>query len=213
MKQMRAALFDFDGTLADTEPLYDVFWNRKAEEYRLGIPDFAARIKGTVMPHILANYFSAFPESVHQKICAEAWEFEENMNFPLVPGALEFLRMLKAAGYPLGLVTSSETRKIERAFRLLPLGDLFDTVVTADRITRGKPDPMCYRLAAADLKLPAASCLVFEDALTGIRAATDAGMRVIGLSTTNPPETLRDQVFAVIPDFLGLTVETFESWC
>lgn len=213
MDKITTALFDFDGTLVDTESQYDCFWNRKAAEYQLGIPDFAARIKGTILPHILEKYFSAYPESVRRQLSAEADAFDRQLKFPFVAGAPEFLESLKKAGFRLGLVTSSDSRKIRRAFELLPLEGLFDTVITADRITRGKPDPMCYLLAAADLQVKPDACIVFEDVLAGIRAATGAGMRVIGLSTTNPAEAIRDQVYAVIPDFRGITVEKFREWC
>ena len=213
MDKITTALFDFDGTLVDTEWQYDRFWNRKAEEFRLGIPDFATKIKGTIMPDILQKYFSAYPENVRKQLIDDIYAFDDQLEFPPIPGALEFLRMLKNAGYRLGLVTSSDNRKIRRAFGILPFEGLFDTVITADRITKGKPDPMCYLSAASDLGVSPEACIVFEDALAGIRAGVDAGMRVIGLSTTNPAETLRDKVYAVIPDFRGLTLENFRKWC
>lgn len=212
MTDVKAALFDFDGTIADTEPLYDLFWNRKAEEYKLGIDNFAAKIKGTIMPNIMATYFSEYPEEVHQKIIRESLAFEEKMDFPLIPGSLDFIHLLKDAGFKLALVTSSESRKIRRAFEVLSLEGVFDAVITADRITQGKPDPMCYQLAAADLDLAPEECVVFEDAFTGIQAATAAGMRVIGIASTNPAEALKDKVHAVIPDFAGLTIEQFKQW-
>lgn len=209
---MKAALFDFDGTLVDTEPIYDIFWNKKAAEYRLGIDNFAARIKGTTMPDILKTYFSHFTEAQRQQLIDEALAYEAEMDFPVFPGALDFVRMLKREGMSLGLVTSSEGWKIERAFGLLGLNGVFDTVVTADRITHGKPDPMCYRLALADLQLQSADAIAFEDALAGIQAATGAGLQVIGLSTTNPAEALRDKVYAVIPGFEGIMMEEVRGW-
>ena len=112
----------------------------------------------------------------------------------------------------LGLVTSSDEAKVRRAFRLLSLDGLFDTLVTADRITRGKPDPMCYLLAASDLQVAPEDCLVFEDSFAGIEAATRAGMRVIGLSTTNPAEALKGKVYKVIPDFRKVTIEDYSGW-
>lgn len=62
----------------------------------------------------------------------------------------------------MGLVTSSDNAKVERAFKLHHLENIFDTVVTADRITKGKPDPMCYLLAADDLGVSPADCLVLR---------------------------------------------------
>lgn len=212
MQQIKAALFDFDGVLADTEPLYDQFWDDAGIRYHTGIPHFAAVIKGTTMSNVMKKYFSDRPEEEQQKIQAESDEFESHMPFPPVPGSLEFVRMLKAHGVQVGLVTSSENRKMKRAFQEMNLEGLFDTFVSENRITKGKPDPMCYLLAAEDLKRKPEECIVFEDSFAGISAATNAGMRVIGLSTTNSEDELKDKVYKVIPNLLHYTFEDYLSW-
>lgn len=206
------ALFDFDGVIVDTEPIYDIYWNEAGERYKTGIPHFASHIKGTTLPYILDKYFSDRTEAFREMVARESMEFEQQMPFPTVPGAIEFIRILRSQGIKTGLVTSSDDMKLKRAFRLLKLDPLFDTVVSADRITRGKPDPMCYLLAATDLKVSPADCLVFEDSFAGIQAGTNAGMRVIGLSTTNPEESLKDRVYDVIPNFKDLTFEDYKRW-
>lgn len=212
MDKMKAALFDFDGVVVDTEPIYDVFWNEAARRYGLGIDNFAEKIKGTTLPHILKKYFSTYSEDFRQKVIRESTEYEKDMPFPPMPGSIEFLHLLKEHGVKTALVTSSDDSKIQRAFRLLQLDGLFDTVVTADRITEGKPHPMCYLLAASDLKMPPEECLVFEDSFAGIEAGNAAGMRVIGLSTTNPAESLKGKVYEVIPNLKGKTFEDYLKW-
>lgn len=209
---MKTALFDFDGVVVDTEPIYDIFWNAAAEKYKVGIDNFAHVIKGTTLPFIMEKYFSDFPQALRQQIHDESIAYEKDMPIPPMPGSLEFIRMLKVNGVQLGLVTSSDEAKVRRAFRLLSLDGLFDTLVTADRITRGKPDPMCYLLAASDLQVAPEDCLVFEDSFAGIEAATRAGMRVIGLSTTNPAQALKGKVYKVIPDFREVTIEDYSGW-
>lgn len=212
MIQAKTALFDFDGVIVDTEPIYDLFWNEAAKRYDLGVDDFAAKIKGTTLPSIMDKYFSGHSEEFRQKVLKESTEYESNMPLPPMPGSIEFLRLLKEKGIRIGLVTSSDNAKVERAFQLLHIKNLFDTVVTADRITNGKPDPMCYLLAASDLQVSPSDCLVFEDSFAGIQSGTKAGMRVIGLSTTNPAKSLKDKVFKVIPDFKQVTFEDYMSW-
>lgn len=201
MGKITTALFDFDGVVADTEPLYDIFWGKVAEEYRLGIPDFPAKIKGTTLERIFKIYFSDFSQNELDQIVRAGIEFEEKMDFPEVPGAVSFIHGIKKQGVKVGLVTSSSSVKMDLALKKMGIESVFDTIVTADRITRGKPDPMGYLLAAGELGSQPGECIVFEDSFSGIQAGTAAGMRVIGLSTTNPPETIRDKVFAVIPDF------------
>ena len=201
------ALFDFDGVIADTEPIYDVYWNEAGIRYGLGIENFATQIKGTTMPSIMQTYFSKFPADFQAKVIEESEAFEQQMDFPLVEGVMEFIESLKAAGMQVGLVTSSDNKKLKRAFEMLQLDGVFDTVVTADRITSGKPDPMCYRLAASDLGATPDQCVVFEDSFAGIKSGTAAEMRVIGLSTSNPESALQDKVYKVIPDFSAVTIE------
>lgn len=209
---MKTAFFDFDGVIVDTEPIYDIYWNEAGERYQTGIPNFASVIKGTTLPYILEKYFSDRPEEYREMITRESMTFEQQMPMPPVPGALEFVHLLKSKGVKVGLVTSSDGIKLKRAFRLLELDGLFDTVVSADRITKGKPDPMCYLLAASDLHASPADCLVFEDSFAGIEAGTKAGMRVIGLSTTNSEESLKEKVYQVIPDFQNITFEDYLQW-
>ncbi len=208
----QVALFDFDGVIADTEPLYDHYWNEAGERYHTGIPHFASHIKGTTMPYILEKYFSDRSETFRQQIVRESEAFEQQMPFPPVPGALDFLHLLKDKGIRIGLVTSSDDFKLKRALQILHLESFFETIVSADRITRGKPDPMCYELAATDLQVAPSDCIVFEDSFAGIESATRAGMRVIGLSTTNPGTELRDKVYAVIPNFEGITFNDYQKW-
>lgn len=208
----QAALFDFDGVIVDTEPLYDIYWNEAGERYHTGIPYFASHIKGTTMPYILEKYFSDRSKAFREQVVRESEAFEAQMPFPPVPGALAFMHLLREKGIRIGLVTSSDDVKLVRALRLLHLESFFDTVVSADRIIRGKPDPMCYELAARDLHLYPAECLVFEDSFAGIEAATRASMRVIGISTTNSEEELRDKVHKVIPNFEKLTFDDYKQW-
>lgn len=209
---MKTALFDFDGVIVDTEPIYDIFWGEASERYGLGIDNFAEVIKGTTLPYILETYFANTSEALRQQVLSESTEYESQMPLPPMPGSIEFLQMLKKEGVRIGLVTSSDTAKVNRAMAMHPLEGLFDTIVTADRITNGKPDPMCYLLAASDLDVSPSECLVFEDSFNGIKSGTAAGMRVIGLSTTNPPETLLGLVHEVIPNFEQVSFAHFLEW-
>jgi len=202
-----AFLFDLDGVIIDTEPQYDVFWKKTAEKYQLGIENFEDVIKGVTNHQILSNYFSHFPESTRQEVCLANQAHELEMEMITIPGALEFLEATKAAGIPMGLVTSSDDCKIEYVFSQLPIQQYFDTIVSADRITYGKPDPMCYLLAAQDLGATPENCYVFEDSFNGIKSGNAAGMKVIGLSTTNSADSIAKDCIKVVSDFCGFSVK------
>ncbi|NCE72279.1 HAD family phosphatase [Odoribacter sp. Z80] len=201
MNRITTVLFDFDGVVADTEPLYDRFWDNMAKDYHIDIPHFSAIIKGTTLPSIFATYFNDYSPAELQQIAAAITEYESRMSFPEVPGAIHFLHRLKEEGYKVGLVTSSSTEKMKIALKKMGLEDVFDALVTADRISRGKPDPMCYLLAAEELGVQPSACIVFEDSFSGIQSGCQAGMRVIGVATTHPAEKIRAAVYAVISDF------------
>lgn len=212
MSKIKTVLFDFDGVIVDTEPIYDIFWNDAAKRYNLGIDNFAYIIKGTILPDLINKYFSGFPKEIQEQVLRESMAYEADMDFPTISGSLDFIRTLKAHGIKIGLVTSSDSKKVNRAFNHLSLNGVFDTIVTADRIVKGKPDPMCYLLGASDLQTDPADCIVFEDSFAGIQAATAAGIRVIGVSSTVPAEHLREKTHDVIPDFRNVTIETLKKW-
>jgi len=202
-----AFLFDLDGVIIDTESQYDQFWSEAGKVYNSGIDNFEKVIKGTTLPNIISRYFSHLSVEKRKELEVANHAFDLKLDIIPIPGALDFLTESKKAGIKTGLVTSSDNDKLKMVFRKLPIRQYFDTVVSADRITKGKPDPMCYLLAAKDLNILPANCYVFEDSFSGIAAGNAAGMKVIGLSTTHPAENIRDKVWKEIPNFVNFEKE------
>ena len=211
MKKNTAFLFDLDGVIIDTEPQYDIFWKKTAKKYQLGIENFENIIKGTTLPYILSNYFSHFPETIQQELAVANQTFELEMDIITIPGALAFLEKVKEVGIPMGLVTSSDDCKINYVFSRLPIRQYFDVIISAGRIIHGKPDPMCYLLAAQDLGISPENCYVFEDSFNGIKSGNAAGMKVIGLSTTNSADSIAKDCIRVIPDFCSFSAHSLFS--
>lgn len=201
MSNITTVLFDFDGVVADTEPQYDDYTNKLGERYNLGIENFALKVKGTTNAYIFDNYLNHLPDSEIAKINEEIDDFEAKMDFPVVEGVLDFIQYLKNNGYKVGLVTSSGGIKMQRALKMLKLENIFDAEVTANRITKGKPHPMCYLLAAEDLNVHPSECIVFEDSFHGLQAGKDAGMKIVGVSTTIANNDLKSKTEDVIPHF------------
>ncbi len=201
--QFRAALFDLDGTLIDTEGQYTAFWEKTGREYRSDIPDLALRIKGTTLTNILATYF---PEPALQEfIINEVNAFESQMKFPFVEGAERFVRDLRQRGVSCAIVTSSDKNKLANVWRAMPdFLNLFDAILTADDFAASKPAPDCYLAAARRLSQRKEHCVVFEDALTGLMAGKNAGIYTIGLTTGNPREKITPLCDYVVSNFVGL---------
>jgi len=194
-------LFDFDGVITNTEPQYDLYFDALGEKY-LGISNLAAQVKGVTSNNILKKHFSHFSTEEIHAIDKDIEAFERQMDFPPISGAISFISHLKSKGYKVGLVTSSQRFKMDIALEKMGLIGVFDVEITADNITEGKPNPMCYLLGAEKLNSSPIECLVFEDSLFGVEAGKSAGMRVVGLSSTVSAEKLIEKgVEKVIPDF------------
>lgn len=197
----KAALFDFDGTLVDTEPQYSVFWGKQGKKYHSEIPQFDRVIKGQTLGQIFEGYFFGMPE-VQQQITEELDLFERTMKFEYIAGAKEYVASLRDSGVKTAIVTSSNNVKMSNVYRERPeLKDLFDLILTADMFERSKPDPDCFLTAAAHLGCRPEECVVFEDSLHGLQAGRSAGMKVVALCTTNPLEVVAPLADEVWEDF------------
>ena len=202
-----AALFDFDGVVVDTEPQYSLFWDEKGEKYHPEIPEFGHHIKGQTLTQIYSQYF-LHPEGLQSEITRELLEFETRMSFEFIPGVVDFMKELRRKGVKIAIVTSSNDQKMANAHRALPeLKSMVDAIITADKVTHSKPHPECFLLGAETLQMPIDRCIVFEDSFHGLESGNRAGMKVIGLATTNPASSIADKATLVIPDFVDFTYE------
>lgn len=206
-----AVLLDFDGVVMDTEPQYTLFWDAQGKIYHPEIKDFGNSIKGQTLTQIYSQYFLK-PEGIQKQITNELLDFETKMYFEYIPGVVDFIQELRTHRVKIAIVTSSNDQKMENAYRDHPeLKIMMDAIITADKVTHSKPHPECFLLGAETLGIPIENCVVFEDSFHGIEAGTRAGMKVIGLATTNPASAIEDKASMVIPDFVGFTYEKMKA--
>ena len=202
-----AALFDFDGVVVDTEPQYSLFWDEKGKKYHPEIPEFGHHIKGQTLLQIYSQFFLQ-PEGLQSEITRELLDYETRMSFEFIPGVVDFMKELRLKGVKIAIVTSSNDQKMANAHRALPeLKSMVDYIVTADKVSHSKPHPECFLLGAESVQVPVENCVVFEDSFHGIESGRRAGMKVIGLATTNPASSIEDKVSLVIPDFVDFNHE------
>lgn len=204
--KITTVLFGLDGVIVDTQSYYDNFWNRVAQDNGFKFDNFAAVIKGMTINSIIELYFPVSIPQEKQVIRDSCAEMERNIDYTqiLIPGIIQFIDYLKSEEYNIGLVTSSRNDKVKTALEQLSLTHEFDTIITSESIKKGKPDPMGYSLAKINLGVQSNECIVFEDTFTGIKAATYAFMRVIGVSRGLAADFLKDYTYEVIPDFNNL---------
>ena len=186
MNQLKAALFDLDGVVFDTEPQYTVFWGDQCREFHPEHPGLEIEIKGQTLMQIYDEWFSGELESVREVITSRLNDFEAHMEYPYVAGFLEFVRELRMEGIKTAVVTSSNKSKMENVYQKHPeFKDLFDVILTSEDFAESKPSPDCYLCGAARLKAEPNECVVFEDSINGLRSGRSANMFIIGLATTN----------------------------
>lgn len=195
------ALFDLDGVLIDSESLYTVFWSDMERRYPTGDPDYAYSIKGMTLSRILLNY----PENLRQEVVRAIHDYEQSMIYPVMPGVYELLGKLRAAGAAMAIVTSSDKVKMDYLYRQQPrFAELFDIIIDGSMVTRSKPDPQGYLMAAEKLGIDPKDCLVFEDSMQGLQAGRASGARVIGMATTFPAERVAPLADVVLTTFEGV---------
>ena len=200
-----AALFDLDGVLVDSEGVHYEFWDNIDKMFPTGIPDFAASIKGSTLKKIM-DYFP--DPDVRSRIIKMLDEQERSMKYVLFDGVLPFLDDLRSRHIPCAIVTSSNEDKMHKLFDQHPgFADYFKVVITDRQVTRSKPDPQGYLMAASQLDCDPSDCYVFEDSFSGLEAARRSGAKVIALSTTNTADLLKDKADKVISSFNQLSVD------
>ena len=191
-----AILFDMDGVLVDSTAAVAGTWGRWARAHSLDpqiVIDGAHGRRTIETVRAFAPHLDAQTEA-NRIESAESMELD---TVTVIPGALALLRSLPEGQW--GVVTSA-TRPMAIT-RLQDAGFPMPRVlVTADDVILGKPNPEPYLRGAAGLNIAPERCIVFEDSPAGIRAANAAGMRVIALQTTYPPDHLREAT-AMIADF------------
>lgn len=198
-------LFDLDGVLIESEDIYTKFWENIEQIYPTGIENFALIIKGNALFKILDNYF---PKEIHQDIIDRVHEFELNITYPIYNGVIDFLKSLKEQGIPTAIVTSSDNVKMNALYEAYPyFRQYFDAVITGSDVTESKPHPQGYLMAAERIGCDPGDCYVFEDSLQGLEAGMNAGAIVIGLTTNNSAEVLKNKAHALIDSFVGFSID------
>lgn len=201
---IKAALFDLDGVIFDTEPQYTLFWGGQCRKYFPEQPGLEEAIKGQTLSQIYDTAFATVRDE--QPLITERLnDFERQMAFDYIPGVVPFIESLRRRGVKTAIVTSSNLPKMSNVYRSHPeIMDLFDAILTSEDFTESKPHPQCYLAGARRLGVEPLECVGFEDSLNGLKAVKAAGMKVVGLTTTLSPAVVATYADVVVPNFLEL---------
>ncbi len=214
-----AVLLDMDGTLLDTEQVYldSLVAALKAHGFTDDVVPLCHAMVGLPGPEceamLLARYGEHFPlAEINTAFIARRDEILE-AGLPVKRGAVELLDALRAAEYPMAIVTSSSRRTADAHLRLAGIHDRFDAILTRDDVVRGKPSPDLYLLAASRFGVTPETCVAVEDSNHGVASALAAGVITIMVPDMVPPtETSRANCAAVVPD-LGAVLDMLRARC
>lgn len=210
MKEIKAIISDMDGTLIDTEPL-------SIQTFKQGLLEMKLPVREEFIKTLEANIGVPLNDkrNLFEIEYGKDFDFDylnEYTNKNLIPiaikngittktGTLELLKYIKLSKLPLALCTSTisswtdaflSTAKIDKS--------LFDVVVCGDHVKKRKPDPECYLLACKLLEVSPDKCIVFEDSIVGVIAASLAGCNVIMITEVPPSDEIKKRCLAIFQD-------------
>lgn len=207
---IQAIIFDLDGTLVQTEIIKAQSYARAARDLSQGqvadqdvieaFKEVVGLSRQEVAHHLLQRFtlqdrarekmgefgtttpWQAFIQ-LRLRIYESLLEDPATLNRYLCPYNLKLLKWARQNGFKTGLATMSHCRQAWHVLQHLNIEDDFNFVATRDDVESGKPEPQIYLLVARQLKVSATRCLVIEDSATGVKAALDAGMGCIAVTT------------------------------
>ena len=208
---IEAVIFDLDGVLIDSEPVWEQVrrqvvaehgghWAADAQQRMMGMST------GEWARYLSEDLGAGLPPDAVAALVIDRMAARYAERLPLMPGAAEAVRRL-AASWPLGLASASPPSLIDAVLDAASLRQSFVTVLSAEDVPHGKPAPDIYLAAAERLGLRPERCVAVEDSTNGLRSAAAAGLRVIAVPHPRyPPDPAALELAAlVLPGLAALT--------
>lgn len=215
MSIIKACIFDLDGVIVDTAVYHYKAWKRLANE--LGF-DFTEedneKLKGVSRVRsleLILQWGGVTKTQEEQEQLATKkndWYVEMISHMTpaeILPGAKEFLETCRAAGLKTAL--GSASKNSETILHKINITDLFDAIIDGNKVTKAKPDPEVFLKGAEAVGVPPVNCVVFEDAIAGVEAAVNGGMKAVGIGS---PAVLKEASL-VISGLNEMTLEKLKT--
>ncbi|MDB5250623.1 MAG: haloacid dehalogenase [Segetibacter sp.] len=216
MSELKAVLFDLDGTLLDNNEVHLKAWKQYLKENgkEISDDDFKENISGRTNKDAIEHVYDKkmSEEEASEFYLQKEKIYREMYKADIAPiaGLPEFLKELEEHNITMAIATSGITVNIDFMFEHVPIKQYFKKIISSKDIRKGKPDPEIFLKTAEAVNTPPANCIVFEDSTSGVQAGKAAGMKVVALTTTHSPEELKEADL-VIKDYTELNFERLRS--
>ncbi len=209
---LKAVIFDMDGVLVDSHPSHKAAWRKfllrhgkEMQESHLELLR-SGRKKDELLQCFLGNLTSDQIRAYGQE--KDVFFQEEMANTTAIAGVRDLLCELSQANLSMAVASCGGRARVHQTLELLQIDQYFRVVTTGDDVTRGKPDAEIYHRTTAQLGVPPADSLVFEDSVSGILAATAAGMKSVGITDPQHAQYLLEAgAVETRPDFSCVSFE------
>ncbi|MGZ5253082.1 MAG: HAD family hydrolase [Flavitalea sp.] len=191
----QAIIFDMDGTLIESTEADYIAWKMLFAEYRIDLSfDKYYPLLGKKSIDVISSQLHLTGDEVNYALAKKLFyykEYVEQHGVLAVPHALRLVEYC-SKHFIIGLATSSREEKMKMMMEQQGLINYFNAIVTGGEVHHGKPSPDIFLLAAKKLNVDPLKCIVFEDTISGILAAKNAGMKCIAITTTHKRHELKD---------------------
>ncbi|SEB10442.1 HAD family hydrolase [Pedobacter hartonius] len=212
MNKEIAVIFDMDGVICHTNPYHSLAFREFFSARNLAPTDeeFAEHMFGKSNSYILSHFLKR-PVTGEEFLQME--EEKEGLFRKIyapyiepIAGIIEFMADLKANSVKIGVATSAPRANLDLILSKVPVRTHFGSILASEDVTRHKPDPEVYLHSALNLGVAPEQCLVFEDSFSGVSAALNAGMQVVGVLSTHTKEEL-PPCNLYIENYIGLSYD------
>ena len=212
---LKGVIFDMDGVIVDSHPVHKKTWRRFLELHGKHVAEeelnfiMDGRKRDEILRHFLGELSNEQIRTLgHEK---ELLFKEHAKSISMIEGLPEFLKQLARAEIKMAVASSGSASRVKDVLESLELRKYFPTVVTGDDVINGKPDPSIFRLASEWLQVQPFDALVFEDSVSGVKAARAAGIKCIGVATDGLTRMLASAgAIRTIPNYSNLYVSDLE---
>ncbi len=184
---IKAIIFDMDGVISDTQKLHSKVEAELLKRFGIEISteEITQKYSGVRTKDFFEDLLKIQDQDYNlDELMHEKWEKMQALASKAVdpiPGAIELIKRLHAEDYPMAVASASNLNYVQSVLKTLGVFSYFSFVVSGDMVSKGKPDPESFLLAAAKIGVQAKNCLVIEDGTSGMQAAKKGNMHCIGL--------------------------------